>query len=147
MIPRYVANVNNMCYCAYGMSEHKKNTRLYRLENPNIPVQPNGITSHEDIVGQWFTPNLDAALIYLRKSTQTFGSKAKIIDGARLIMADMPTDRLTAYHVSQRAIASSMDVENDNYILPRDGTIPMKELELDNVVGVIYGGSSATSPS
>lgn len=52
MIARSIAYVNKICYCAYGMSENKNTTYLYRVENPNIPAQPNAGTSHEDMVGQ-----------------------------------------------------------------------------------------------
>jgi hypothetical protein len=41
---------------------------LYRIENKNIKSNPDGVISHDDLIGQWFTPSLDTALNYLRKS-------------------------------------------------------------------------------
>jgi hypothetical protein len=32
-----------------------------------------------------------------------------------------------------------MDVENDNYILPLDGTVPMRAIPLDPVIGDLRG--------
>lgn len=56
---------------------------LYRIENPNIAGTPDGVTSHEDLVGQWFSPNLDSTLLCFRKPTQTFGREAAPVDGAQ----------------------------------------------------------------
>jgi len=112
---------------------------LYRLENPNIPSHPDGITSHEDLVGQWFSPNLDTALTYLRKSTQTFGREAEPVDGAQLVVAHIPVDQLSSMHVSLNPTASRMDVEGDNYIVPRDGSIPIDVIPVDEAVGDLRG--------
>ena len=59
---------------------------LYRIENKNIEKEPDGITSHKDLKGQWFSPDLETALVYLRKSQQTFGTEAKRIEGANLVV-------------------------------------------------------------
>ena len=66
-------------------------TKLYRVENPSIPANPNGVTSHDEIVGQWFSPDIDYTLGYLPKATQTFGRGAKVVDGAQLVVAEVPT--------------------------------------------------------
>lgn len=123
------------------MSETSKpdTVPVYRVENPNIAVAPNGVTSHEELVGQWFSPNLDSALGYLRKSTQTFGKDAGPIDGAQLVVAELPLGELEAHHVSQHPIASGMDVEGDNYIVPRDGSIPTEVIPLDETLGGLQG--------
>ncbi|MFZ2513819.1 MAG: hypothetical protein WAW63_05185 [Candidatus Saccharimonadales bacterium] len=106
-------------------------TKLYRVENPNIAVVPNGVTSHRDLVGQWFTPNVNTASNYLPKATKQAG--------ARLVIAEVPTTALPALHVSKHPIASKMDVEDDNYIVPRDGTFPTSQVELDVVLGELCG--------
>lgn len=114
---------------------------LYRIENPNIPADPDGVVSHRDLVGQWFTPNINTALNlnYLRKSTQTFGEEVQPVDGAQLVVANVPADQLEDYHVSRHPIALTMDVENDNYLIPRDGTVPTTAIELDDVLGEMKG--------
>jgi hypothetical protein len=114
-------------------------TTVYRVENPTIQSTPNGVTSHEDLVGQWFSPNVDTALNYLRKSTQTFGKNAGPVDGAQLVVAHVPTTQLDGLHVSRHPVAASMDVENDNYIVPRDGSIPTDVIPLDETIGDLRG--------
>lgn len=120
-------------------------TTLYRIENPQIPAEhdpgvPHGaLTSHPDIVGQWFSPNLGTAMGYLRKSTQTFGKEAHPVDGARLVLAKVPRSQLESLHVSEHPIAATMDVEGDNYILPRDGSTPTEEIALDETIEDLKG--------
>lgn len=113
-------------------------TTLYRVENPSLPPNPaaNGVTSHPDLVGQWFTPNLDTATNYLRKSTQTHTGPT---EGAQLVLAQVPTEQLPDMHVSRHPVASKMDVEGDNYLLSRDGSTPMQTLPLDEVLGDLKG--------
>lgn len=112
---------------------------LYRIENPNIPANPDGMTSHPELVGQWFTPNLDTALGYLRKSTQTFDEDPLPVPGARLVLAHLNPQELEKFHVSQNRTARGMDVENDNYLIPRDGTVPTEDIELDSVIEGLHG--------
>lgn len=121
------------------MSEAPKTTPVYRVENPNIPSTPNGVTSHEELVGQWFSTDVDAALGYLRKSTQTFGRDAAPIDGAQLVVAHIPVDQLDALHASHHPIAASMDIENDNFIVPRDGSVATDVISLDETIGELRG--------
>jgi hypothetical protein len=120
-------------------TENSETVRLFRVENPNIPARPNGTTSHEDLIGQWFSPNLDSALRYLRKSTQRFGKETGPVEGARLLVAELPTGKVESHHVSKHPIASSMDVEGNNYLLPRDGSIPTTVIELDETLGELRG--------
>ena len=121
------------------MSVETKTIPLYRIENPNIESHSDGITSHEDFIGQWFTPNLTTATDYLRKSTQTFGKESHPVDGARLVVADVPTESLDALQVSNHSIAATMDVESDNYIIPRDGTYLITEVPLDDTIADLQG--------
>ncbi|OGG09026.1 hypothetical protein A3J20_04100 [Candidatus Gottesmanbacteria bacterium RIFCSPLOWO2_02_FULL_42_29] len=104
---------------------------LYRIENKNIEKEPDGITSHKDLKGQWFSPDLETALVYLRKSQQTFGTEAKRIEGANLVVVKIPKEEFEKLHVSKHPIASQMDVENDNYIVPE--SIERNYISLDNV--------------
>jgi dihydrofolate reductase len=113
--------------------------KLFRIENPNIPANPNGVTSHTDLVGLWFTPNLSTAITYLRKSTQTFGNGGRIVDGARLVQAYVDERELDTYHVRTHPIASQMDVEQDNYLVPRDGKIHLEEIALDGIIADLRG--------
>ena len=121
------------------MSAETETTTLYRIENPNIPPKPDGVVSHEDLIGQWFSPNLPTVIHYLRKSTQTFGHNAHPVDGAQLVMAKVPTEQLDAMHVSLHPVAADMDVEGDNYIVPLDGGIETSTLPLDETLGGLKG--------
>lgn len=85
---------------------------LYRIENKNIEKEPDGITSHKDLKGQWFSPDLNTAIGYLRKS-----QKEK---GAKIIIVKVSKEELEKLHVSKHLIASQMDVEGDNYIIPEN---------------------------
>lgn len=114
-------------------------TTLYRIENPNIPSNPDGITSHKNLVGQWFSPDLDYVSQYLPKSTQTFGRNSEVVDGAQLVVAQVPTDVLPKLDAFSHDTASKMDIEPGNYIIPRDGSIPMDTHPLDEVVDELRG--------
>ncbi|MFO0743874.1 MAG: hypothetical protein U0469_02375 [Candidatus Paceibacterota bacterium] len=104
---------------------------LYRIENKNIEKEPDGVTSHKDLKGQWFSPDLETALVYLRKSQQTFGTEAKRVEGANLVVVKVPKEEFENLHVSKHPIASQMDVENDNYIIPEN--IERNYINLDDV--------------
>jgi hypothetical protein len=125
----------------------KQTVELYRIENPSLKLtrEPDGVTSHVDLRGQWFSPSLDAALVYLRKSTQTFGREGRPVEGARLVVAHVPSDALDGYHVAKHPITSGMDVEDDNYIIPRDGTVPMDVVALDETLGDLRGDLARVS--
>lgn len=82
--------------------------------------------------------------MYLRKSTQTFGKNAGPIDGAQLAIARVPSDQLEALHVSRHPVAKDMDVEADNYLIPRDGSIQITTLPLDDIVGELRGHLAST---
>lgn len=123
------------------MAEKQKadTTFLYRVENPTIPATPNGQTSHEAVVGQWFAPSPTATVDYLRKATQTFGRNSGLVDGARMVVAEVPTEQLGTFHVSAHPTLREMDTENNNYIVPRDGSVPTTEVPLDEIVGDLRG--------
>jgi len=70
--------------------------------------------------GQWFSPDLETALVYLRKSQQTFGTDTKRVEGVNLVVVKIPKEEFENLHVSKHPIASQMDVENDNYIVPEN---------------------------
>ena len=108
-----------------------KNIYLYRIENKNIKKEPDGITSHKDLKGQWFSPDLETALTHLRKSQQTFGAEAKRVEDANLVVVKIPKEEFENLHVSKHPIASQMDFENDNYIVPEN--IERNYINLDDV--------------
>ena len=124
-------------------------TTLFRVENPihPSPQQPDGTTSHKDVVGQWFTPDLKTSLQYLHKSTQTFGTKAKPVDGAQLVVAHVPTEALDKYHVTNHPIAARMDVEPENYLIPRDGSVPLDTIALDDMLADLKGKFGTYGPA
>jgi hypothetical protein len=124
MIAYLIAYVNKMCYYAYGMAKTK--TFLYRIENPTIPASPDGVISDSRIVGQWFTDAPRNTIGYLKKSRRA--------SGAQLVIATIDGDP-TNYHASKHPIASAMDFEADNYIIPRDGSVQTHTIALDGLVG------------
>lgn len=116
--------------------------KLYRVENPAIPVDPRrfGHVSDPEIIGQWFTPDVDAAMNYAPKSTRRFGGKnAGPVDGAQLVVAQVTPEKLADFHVRKHPIASQLDHEIDNYIVPRDGTVPTTTVPLDDILGDLRG--------
>jgi len=116
-----------------------KKIRLYRIQNPNIKAEPNGTTSHQDLIGQWFTTDLENVTNYLRKSTQTFGPDAGPVEGAELIVVEVPESELANLHVSKDPTASNMDVEGDNYIIKPESEFPRATIQLDEHIGDLAG--------
>jgi hypothetical protein len=98
---------------------------LYRIENKNIKSNPDGVISHDDLIGQWFTPSLDTALNYLRKSQK--------VPGAKLVIVKIPGSKLNDLNVIKHSIASKMDVESDNFIVPIE--TERSYIDLDDVQG------------
>lgn len=123
----------------YAHMTELNHVRLYRVENPTIPAKPDGVISHEAIVGQWFTPNINTATNYLHKATQTFGKDAHPTEGAQLVVTDVPRTDIEGLHVSHHPIASGMDVENDNYIVPPEAGYPRTTIALDETLGDLKG--------
>ncbi|MEI7682932.1 MAG: hypothetical protein WCJ24_01370 [Candidatus Saccharibacteria bacterium] len=119
---------------------YPETTQLYRVENPTIAAVPNDVNSRKGLVGQWFTPDLDTAMNYIRKSTQTFGKNAGPVNGAQMIVAEVPTTELNNYKAVNNPSADGMDIENDNYLVPRDGSVPTKVISLDSIVDDLRGG-------
>jgi hypothetical protein len=54
-------------------------------------------------------------------------------------VAQVPADQLEDFHISKHPIGATMDVESDNYIVPRDGSIDTQVLPLDDVLGDLRG--------
>jgi hypothetical protein len=103
--------------------------RLYRIENPNIPYDESreGIVSNKDLIGQFFTDNINDVSTYIRKNQK--------VDGIRLLYVDIPQDDLETYHVSKNSKAPS-DVESNNWLIPN--TIKRNYVDL-NILPKITG--------
>jgi hypothetical protein len=86
--------------------------RLYRIENKNIPYDESreGIVSKKEIVGGFFTDNIETLSNYIRKNQSQ--------EGINLVYVDISKDDLDKYHVSKNEYAKNMDVESDNWIIP-----------------------------
>lgn len=121
------------------MSNKTKTTPVYRVENPNIIRESDGVNSHENLKGQWFSASPDKALTYLRKSMQTFGRGAHTVPGAQLIVAQLSDRELDAMKASHNQVAQDMDFEPEDLIVPRDGSVPMDVIPLDAIVGDLAG--------
>lgn len=91
--------------------EPRNQIRLYRIENPNIPYDESreGRVSNKDLIGQFFTDNINDVSNYIRKNQK--------VDGSRLVYVDIPQDDLETYHVSKNPKAPS-DVESNNWLVP-----------------------------
>lgn len=124
-------------------------TKLYRVENPNIPVDPRtegiGGTSHPELKGQWFSTSLDKALNYLPKATQHRPEGTGLrpfvpMDGAVIHIAEVDTDKLDMHLAANHPAVQEMDMDIEpveDYIIPPDavvGTLPV-----DDIVGESRG--------
>ena len=101
-------------YEALGFNNQKDKVRLYRIENKNIPYDESreGIVSKKEIVGGFFTDNIDTVSNYIRKNQSQ--------EGINLVYVDISKNDLDKYHVSKNEYAKTMDVESDNWIIPSD---------------------------
>lgn len=90
----------------------KERVRLYRIENKNIPYDGTRewIVSKKEIIGCFFTDNIQTLSNYIKKNQ----SKPWI----ELVYVDVPKDQLENFHVSNNKYTQTMDVENDNRIIP-----------------------------
>jgi hypothetical protein len=98
--------------------------RLYRIENPNIPYDESreGIVSNKDLIGQFFTDNINDVSVYIRKNQK--------VDGIRLVYVDTSKEDLETYHVSKNPKAPS-DVEGNNWLIPN--TIKRNYVDLSDL--------------
>jgi len=94
------------------IDNHKNTIRLYRIENKNIPYDESreGIVSKKEIIGGFFTDNIDTLSNYIRKNQSQ--------DGIKLVYIDIHKNDLDKYHVSRNEYSKTMDVESDNWIIP-----------------------------
>lgn len=92
--------------------ERLETIRLYRIENKNIPYDETRewIVSKKEIIGCFFTDNIQTLSNYIKKNQ----SKQWI----ELVYVDIPKDQLENFHVSNNEYTQTMDVENDNRIIP-----------------------------
>lgn len=119
-------------------------TTLYRVENPNIPIDSRlevGGTSHPELRGQWFSDSLDKALNYLPKAVrykpEGQGARSFVgVDGAVVRMAQIPTSQLEQYRATNHPVVreSTMDFEpTEDFIIPREFVVDT--LPVDDLVG------------
>lgn len=123
--------------------------KLYRVENPNVPTQPQtesvGGTSHPELRGQWFSTELDKALHYLPKATQYKPEGKGLrpfvpVDGAVVHVAEIDSDKLDMHLAANHpaVMAMDMDIEPlEDYIVPRHAII--STMPVDSLVGESRG--------
>jgi hypothetical protein len=94
---------------------------LYRYENSKFGYS-GGITetSHPEIVGQWFTDNIQSLKDYIHMRQP----------GGDIVIVEIPVSKLDTFHVSNHPIANSMDVEDDNWIIPKELLDSAKRISL-----------------
>lgn len=103
-------------------------TKLYRTENPSHDPEhasPNGFT------GRWFSPDINKALHF------NYLGRAAKRGGVNLLVAQVPTEQMNDYLAANNAevIESGVDFEpNEDYLLPRDGSVPFQIVSLDGLV-------------
>lgn len=87
--------------------------RLYRIENKNIPYDYSRewIVSKKEIVWCFFTDNVDTLSCYIKKN--------QLNPGIKLVYVDIAKNQLNEFHVSNNNYAQDMDVEKDNWIIPK----------------------------
>jgi hypothetical protein len=123
-----------------------RNTPLFRIENPNIYNQPDGIIWGEEVRGQWFYPDIGYMRGYIRQVVNLRGGipvegatfpyeDSPAVDGARLVIAQVPLQVLPLYRAEVHPVASRMAYNPLDYIIPRDGSVPITELSLDVALG------------
>ena len=101
---------------------------LYRVENPTLPFnQPEGDYYKRELAGQWFDLHLDGALANL---TSVWAFNRRCDAPAQLAIAQVLPDELESYHASNHPIASRMAHFNDDYIIPREGSVPVAEIDI-----------------
>lgn len=119
--------------------------KLFRVENPNIPVDPRmegeGGTSHPDIRGQWFSDSLDKALNYLPKATQYKPGGNGVqpfipVDGAVVRIAEIDKSHIDLYHAENHPVVQKMgmDIEPlEDYIVSPEAIVDT--IQIDEIVG------------
>ena len=85
---------------------------LFRYENPEIPYDERreGVVSRKDLVGSWFTNNVDDLKTYI-KARQPGG---KIV-AVRVLRSD-----LEQYDATKLQETKDMDIESGNYIISNE---------------------------
>lgn len=106
-------------------------SHLFRIENPNIYNEPDGIIWHENVRGQWFFDDIRHTRGYIHQVTVDRSGSQEVVDGAQLVIAHVPTDELQSYKASNHPIASELKFEEIDYIIPRDGGIPTTTIGID----------------
>lgn len=85
---------------------------LYRYENPNHVYDADssreGVVSKQEIVGQWFTDNIN--------DLKTYSHMRK--PGGRIATVRIPKTELGKYDATQLEQTKDMDIESGNYIIP-----------------------------
>src|SRR4051812_42930067 len=104
---------------------------LFRIENPNIHNEPNGIIWNEDVRGQWFFDDVRHTRGYIRQVTIDRLGTREVVDGARLVIAHVSSEEIENYRASKHAIASTMQYNVCDFIIPRDGSVPTSTLGID----------------
>ncbi len=121
--------------------DNRPRVPLYRIENPAAPNDyansedpydfNRGLISHPDILGQWF----------FREASDTFGYVQKAIyrypehsDSAQFIVGYPLADEVEALRAEYHPIASRMRFNRGDYIVPRDGSIPVEVFSIKSLV-------------
>jgi hypothetical protein len=115
----------------------KKNpvTHLYRLENPSIYNKPDGVIWHEDVRGQWFHSDIDNTRGYIRQVVVDRSGDGAVVDGTQLVIAHPLMDELNQYRAEIHPIASTLHYGSNDFIIPRDGSVPITEISIDWLLG------------
>jgi hypothetical protein len=105
---------------------------LYRFENPTVPFNlPEGEHFNRQLAGQWFDLHLADAMANLGRVIYTSGMDETL---AQLAIAQVPTDKLDSFSARNHPIASRMAHFKNDYIIPRDGSIPITEIDITQVI-------------
>ncbi len=98
------------------------NVLLFRYENPNIPnPNPNGVTSHKDLIGRWFVDDPQDLKSYIIMRPP----------GGDIVIVAIPENKLDDLNVDKHPIAGKMDTEGNNYIVPDELLATSRRINFD----------------
>jgi len=94
---------------------------LYRYDTPNTEYDEKreGVISKKEIIGDWFTSNIQDLKDYI---------KTRSVNGS-IIAIRIPVTDLKKYDASILENTKDMDIEKDNYIIP-------KEIQADSYIEI-----------
>ena len=114
---------------------------LYRLENTSLPFdQQTSQYFDPRLAGQWFDIELRGAI---GQSKRVWRVDCDLYP-AQLAVASLAIGELSEYHASVHPIASTMSYFQSDYIVPRDGSVDIVNIDINHIINKFdYPGTDA----